>query len=156
MTRHVANLTGELCGTYRCVEPTGKPDPIDHSRVWLLRCTCGRELFMPLSRIRRYQKHNLYPRCFCPHYAAAAVNRGKRLPDNRPRRCSGCSGTDHKYKDCPKRKPSKFCWRCCDMTFRVVGPKCRSCGLVYAPEAPVELDVEGARASSIARCAEVA
>ena len=156
MTRHVADLRGERVGTYVCVRSTGKADSSDHSRVWLIRCTCGRELFMPLSRIRRYQKHNLYPRCFCSHYRAAAVTRGKRLPDSRPRRCSGCSGTDHRYADCPKRKPSKVCWRCASLSHRVAGIRCFSCGLRFAPETPVALDVDGAKGSSIALCAEVA
>lgn len=71
----------------------------------------------------------------------------------RQSRCKSCDGSRvREHKGERSSRSCRFCAECAGMPHRVVGPRCRTCGLLYADE-----KIERAvifTASPIARCEE--
>lgn len=131
-----ANVSGERIGTWTAVAPTGETNRYTGTRVWSLRCDCGLKRIMCLSDFRQYQRRGKAPRCHCQ--TQFALKRAKPLA-RAPRKPSMVSAP---------RVSSKVCWLCCGLSHRVAGIKCRECGLRFAREAPVALDVTGLGSSA--------
>jgi hypothetical protein len=67
------------------------------------------------------------------------------------RLCHHCDTASHYSVNCPSIEKAKVCKVCCSLSWRVVGPRCKHCGLLYAAEAPVELDVHSRRPFAFGR-----
>lgn len=86
------------------------------------------------------------PTCFTPikltHFMRLAMKRGRepRCPvcHPRPAKCAVCNGA-HRTKE-HSFTGKAVCQLCGDMSWRVVGPRCKRCRLTYADEEPVELE----------------
>lgn len=150
MIGRTVDLTGQRLGTCEAVSETGNSDA-QGSRIWRFRCTCcDRSYFLSVSEFRRHERLGKTIRCYCPKYREFIKARGVR----HPRRCGMCKSTEHVSRDCDLRVGLKYCRLCCSMAHRVVGARCRECGLAFRELPPVKLEI--VRGSPAARCLEVA
>ncbi len=134
------DITGERIGTWTAVRPTGESCPCSGSRVWLLRCDCGAIRDTALSAFRSYQRAGKGYRCSCKTVRPPRIERPSRKPSIvEPRR----------------RRSERFCDSCCGQSWRVVGIKCRECGLRYCDQPPIVLPIPEL-SSSMARALEFA
>jgi hypothetical protein len=92
-------------------------------------CRCGTEFLIPAH-------HYATRRIKACRSCVAKLRAKPRLPDS----CSVCSSTAHNRATCPERVRGErkvFCSECAGLPHRVTGPKCRTCGTMYAAEEPV-------------------
>lgn len=126
MKTTAVNLTGEKAGVWIAIRPTGETDTVTTSKIWLIRCeNCGVERHVSLSVFRAYQRQNRGYRCSC--MTDFSLKRPKPVVERAERSAE-------------PRKQSRVCDRCAGLSWRVVGPKCRDCGLRFQDLPPVELE----------------
>jgi rubredoxin len=102
-------------------------------------------------------RHQSYRCTACGHHKAR--DEFKTMPSgDRARRCIPCDAVNAKRVKLRRAigasdfAPSeKICTSCASLPHRVVGPKCRTCGLLYADEPRVEVDCNARGLSALAR-----
>jgi hypothetical protein len=98
--------------------------------TWRARHHCGFEQTLSSKQLSSCRSKACEPKCeSCGTRAALSE-------------CGLCRQMGHAAAVCPKRKTgeAKSTCICAGLTHRVIGPKCRGCGLRYKDEAPVELE----------------
>lgn len=129
---HQADISGERFGTFVAVAPTGERDLSNGSRVWVIRCDCGKERTACVSELRSRQARGFRVRCSC-HAEFAKKQTARNVRRHVPARLRARGG---------------FCWKCAGLAHRVVGDECISCGLRYAHEPPIEFPLPSVPSSA--------
>lgn len=105
---------GKLTVLARYLDPHSKTA----SARWLCRCVCGAELVVRGSQLRLAVAEGREPACHAC----------RELKEREPR--------VYKRRSTPGKAP-KVCKACAGLQDRVVGPRCRSCGLLYRDRPPI-------------------
>ena len=122
----------------------------DGCATWVCQCYCGGSRIVSGVDLRS----GYIAQCVA---CAKEALREKRRTGRHPPFCAICNEHGHKTSRCKARRIERTgqmpCPVCLGMSWRVVGPMCRRCGIQYAPE-PAWYVRAGITSSPIVRCWE--
>lgn len=125
---------------------------------WLSLLACGHESIEYGITLRDFEKRGLVRRCVECRPKQGRPRRATGKPpcacgepaapgQSRCRRCINAATKERRAVLTPgNRGVGGCCALCGGLSHRVVGEHCRKCGLAYAPEPPIHVDVDARRA----------